>query len=303
MSEPLLKVRLQASYGGRTVLNDVSFDLQAGEVLGLVGTSGAGKSTLVLALLGLLPWRGGVVSGEVLLGGKNLLQIPEREARRIRGKMISLVPQSPMTALNSAVSLMRHFEEAWRAHENSGKAALATRLQELMMQVHLPHDREFLSRRPNQISVGQAQRISIALALLHRPAVVVADEPTSALDPVTQTEIVRLLRRLSAETGTALLYISHDLVSVVQLSDRLAVLSGGSIVECLPIESIAQALHPATRALLGSLPAPPEVLLRHRSLDTPEDELKSGEAMMLTTTTQTPSNSEIKAVTLPQLTT
>ncbi len=280
MGEPLLRVRLQASYGGRAVLNDVSFDLQAGEVLGLVGTSGAGKSTLVLALLGLLPWRGGVVAGEVLVGGQNLLQMTEREARRIRGKRIALVPQSPMTALNSAVSLMRHFEEAWRAHESSGKTALAVRLRELMTQVHLPHDREFLSRRPGQISVGQAQRVCIALALLHKPAVLVTDEPTSALDPVTQAEIVLLLRQLSVETGTTLLYISHDLISVVQLCDRLAVLSGGTIVECLPITSIAQALHPATRALLGSLPIPAEVLLQHRSLEETSRQSISGEAVL-----------------------
>jgi peptide/nickel transport system ATP-binding protein len=299
VSDPLLRVRLQASYGGRAVLNDVSFDLHAGEVLGLVGTSGAGKSTLVLALLGLLPWRGGAVTGEVLIGGKNLLQMKERDARRIRGKMIALVPQSPMTALNSAVSLMRHFEEAWRAHESSGKAALASRLRELMAQVHLPGDKEFLARRPSQISVGQAQRVSIALALIHKPAVLVADEPTSALDPVTQAEIVRLLRQLSVETGTTLLYISHDLVSVLQLCDRLAVLSGGSIVECLPIKSVAQASHPSTRALLGSLPVPAEVLLEHRL--TGERDVMSNETMMLRNTRALAADHKFGDVTLPQI--
>ena len=264
MSTPLLQVHLQASYGGRAVLNDVRFNLHAGEVLGLVGTSGAGKSTLVLALLGLLPWRRGSVTGEVLLDGKNLLQLHERDARRIRGKSLALVPQSPMTALNGAVSLQRHFDEAWRAHESSGKSALTARLDDLLAQVHLPANREFLARRPGQISVGQAQRVCIALALLHRPAVLIADEPTSALDPVTQAEIVRLLRQLSVASGTTLLYISHDLVSVLQLCDRLAVLHGGTIAECLPVMSIVEAAHPATRALLNSLPVPAEVLLRHR---------------------------------------
>ena len=121
MSVPLLEVRLRAEYGKRCVLTDVQFDLCAGEALGMVGTSGAGKTTLVLALLGLLPWRGGKVSGEVLLNGVNLLTLPAREARLIRGKEISLIPQSPMTALNPAVSLRSHFEAAWSAHETSGK--------------------------------------------------------------------------------------------------------------------------------------------------------------------------------------
>ena len=303
MRDPLLRVRLQASYGAKIVLHNVSFDLHAGQVLGLIGTSGAGKSTLVLALLGLLPWRGGTVTGEVLVDGKNLLQMPEREARRIRGRMIALVPQSPMSALNPVVSLMRHFEEAWRAHENSGKAALASRLRDLMAQVHLPCDKEFLRRRPSQISVGQAQRVSIALALLHRPAVLVADEPTSALDPVTQAEVVQLLRRLSVETGTTLLYISHDLVSVLQLCDRLAVLSDGSIVECLAVADIAQASHPTTRALLGSLPVPPDVLLRHRSLEQASPQPSCCEDSASTSTPDAVANEEIKDVTLPQLTT
>jgi peptide/nickel transport system ATP-binding protein len=296
-------VRLKAGYGDRAVLYDVSFNLCAGEVLGLVGTSGAGKSTLVLALLGLLPWRGGVATGEVLFAGKNLLQMPEREARRIRGRIIALVPQSPMTALNSAVSLMRHFEEAWRAHESSGKTALMSRLRELMAQVHLPCDREFLSRRPSQISVGQAQRVCIALALLHKPAILVADEPTSALDPVTQAEIVSLLRRLSVETGTTLLYISHDLISVVQLCDRLAVLSGGSIVECLPIMSMEQAAHPATRALLSSLPVPPEVLLQHRFKGAAVHEAAGRETIASHNTRREPASHKISEVTLPQFTT
>jgi peptide/nickel transport system ATP-binding protein len=298
VSDALLRVRLRASYGDRTVLNDVSFDLHAGEVLGLVGTSGAGKSTLVLALLGLLPWRGGVVTGEVLIGGKNLLLMKEREARKIRGKVIALVPQSPMTSLNSAVSLMRHFEEAWRAHESSGNAVLVARLKELMAQVHLPCDKEFLTRRPSQISVGQAQRMSMALALLHKPAVLVADEPTSALDPVTQAEVVRLLRKLSVETGTTLLYISHDLVSVLQLCDRLAVLSGGSIVECLPIAAVANAVHPSTRALLASLPVPARVLLQHRLSG--GGEAVSGDASLPHNTAQPANEHEIENVTLPQ---
>jgi ABC-type glutathione transport system ATPase component len=262
--EPLLRVNLQAGYANKQVLADVRFELQPGEVLGLVGTSGAGKSTLVMSLLGLLHWRGGRVTGEVLFDGQNLLALKNRELRKLRGRRVALIPQSPMTALNSAISLRAHFNEAWRAHENSGHAVLANRLQELLEDVQLPSDAEFLGRRPSEISVGQAQRVLIALALLHRPALIIADEPTSALDPVTQSQIVELLIRLNRRLGTTLLYISHDLVSVLQLSDRIAVLDAGTIVESLPVTRLADARHPATLALLRALPVPPEVLLAYR---------------------------------------
>jgi ABC-type glutathione transport system ATPase component len=267
MSAPMLQVHLRAEYGKRCVLSDVRFDLCAGEALGMVGTSGAGKTTLVMALLGLLPWRGGKTTGEVLIDGNNLLTMPAREARNIRGKRIALVPQSPMTALNSAVSLRSHFDEAWRAHESTGKKVLEERLRQLMREVQLPADDiGFLLRKPGQISVGQAQRVLIALALLHRPAILIADEPTSAMDPVTQAEIISLLRQLNRQNGTALLYISHDLLSVLQLCDRLAVLHSGAIAECVPVAQIDRARHPATLSLLRSLPVPVEALLSHGNL-------------------------------------
>lgn len=269
--ENLLRVALQAEYAGKPALRDVRFELRRGEVLGLVGTSGAGKSTLVQSLLGLLVWRGGRVTGKVMLAGQNLLALSERELRKLRGREVALIPQSPMTALNAAISLQTHFNEAWRAHENSGRAALAQRLETLLAEVQLPSDPEFLRRRPSQISVGQAQRVLIALALLHRPALIVADEPTSALDPVTQTQIVDLLKNLNRQHGTTLLYISHDLISVLQLSDRIAVLDAGTIVEILPAVEIDRARHPATRALLHALPVPPDVLLAYR--DRPSFEL------------------------------
>ena len=269
MSAPVMQVRLRADYGKRCVLQDVQFDLSAGEALGMVGTSGAGKTTLVMALLGLLPWRGGKASGEVLIDGSNLLTMPGGLARRIRGKRIGLIPQSPMTALNSAISLRSHFEGAWRAHESSGLKELESRLQQLMHEVQLPtEDDSFLRRKPGQISVGQAQRVLIALALLHRPSILIADEPTSALDPVTQAEIIKLLRQLNHDHGTALLYISHDLLSVLQLCSRLAVLHSGTIVECVRVAQIEQAQHPATLSLLGALPVPVRALLSDSITDT-----------------------------------
>jgi ABC-type glutathione transport system ATPase component len=266
----LLCVSMQAGYPGKPVLRDIRFELGHGEVLGLVGTSGAGKSTLVQSLLGLLPWRGGLVTGEVLLDGKNLLALSERDLRKMRGSRVALIPQSPMTALNAAISLETHFIEAWRAHESSGRAALAERLTTLLAEVQLPSDREFLRRRSTQISVGQAQRVLIALAILHRPALLIADEPTSALDPVTQAQVVDLLRRLNRQHDTSLLYISHDLVSVLQLSDRIAVLDGGTIVENMLVSEIGRGRHPATRALLNALPAPPDVLMSYRDRSTIE---------------------------------
>jgi ABC-type glutathione transport system ATPase component len=273
--EPLLRVALSASYSGKTTLSEIRFELQQGEILGLVGSSGAGKSTLVLSLLGLLPWRGGRVSGEVRLRGENLLALSEKQLRRLRGKEVALIPQSPMTALNSAISLQRHFEEAWKAHEPANREALAKRIRELMSEVQLPSDPEFLRRRPREISVGQAQRVLIALALLHRPALIVADEPTSALDPVTQSQIVDLLRNLNRRHSMTLLYISHDLTSVIRLCDRVAVLHDGSIVENVPVGQLNEVRHPASISLLRALPAPPEMLLRFRDDAAAEDLLQT----------------------------
>ncbi|MGI4829300.1 MAG: ATP-binding cassette domain-containing protein [Janthinobacterium lividum] len=263
MNEPLLEVSLSAGYGKRTIIQDLQFTLVAGERLGLVGTSGAGKSTLLLALLGLLPWRNGWTKGEVRLQGVNLLGLKEREARRLRGKAVALVPQSPTSALNSALSLQTHFQEAWRAHEPANRLRLGTRTEELLRRVNLPSDPAFLKRKPGEISVGQAQRCALALALLHRPALVIADEPTSALDPSTQVEVLKLLREITRDEDASILFVSHDLLSVLRLCTRIAVLHGGTIAECLATADIAQTQHPALRDLLRTLPAPPAVLLRY----------------------------------------
>ncbi len=266
MSErALLRVQLRAGYGRRSnapVLRDVAFEIQRGERFGLVGLSGAGKSTLVLALLGMLPWRGGWTEGEVFFEGVNLLALPESEARTLRGRRIALVPQSPMSALNPLVSLRRHFEQAWRAHQPSVNTAFEDRLREVLAQVQLPSERSFLLRRPGAVSVGQAQRVVLALALLHRPSLLIADEATSALDPCTQAEIVAMLRALNRSEETSVLYISHDLLSVLQFCGTLAVLDAGSIVECVEVERLLQkAGHPLTAALIRTLPAPLAAIL------------------------------------------
>lgn len=264
--EPVLKLSISAGYGGMTTLQDVALHIHAGERVGVVGSSGAGKSTLAMAAMGLLPWRGGWVRGEVRLHGGNLLGLHPRQWRAIRGRRMALVPQSPATALNPALTLRRHFREAWRAHVPVDARSLEERMRTLLQRVGLPADEAFLRRRPAEISIGQGQRILIALALLHRPELLVADEPTSALDVCNQAETLRLLDELSRENNMALLYISHDLVSVVQMCDRMVVLSGGAVVETLSCDSLhaETAYHPATRRLLQTLPAPPDVLRQTR---------------------------------------
>jgi len=263
MSEALLNVHLSAGYGKTTVLDNIELELWPGECLGVVGTSGAGKSTLMLALLNLLPWRGGWVRGEVRMNGRDLLAMKEREVRSLRGKEIALVPQSPMSALNPVVSLRAQFRAAWAAHEPK-VTYFEARLHSLLKRVQLPTDDAFLNRKPGEISVGQAQRITLAMALLHRPALLIADEPTSALDPVTQVEIIQLLRRIQREEGVALLYISHDLVSVLQLCDCVSVLDHGRIVTRTPVDALADpAAHPALKSLLATLPVPVATLLEH----------------------------------------
>ena len=259
--EPLLRVKLNAGYKAQQVIDGLQFEIARGETLGLVGSSGAGKSTLLLALMGLLSWRGGWVKGEVAFEGSNIVCMKEQQIRPLRGRRIALIPQSPLSALNTHLKLSRHFEEAWRAHETRPLCDLRTRLAVLLEQVDLPSDPEFLSRKPSQISVGQAQRIVVALALLHRPSLLIADEPTSALDAGNRLNVIDLLRKTNSIDGTALLYVSHDLLSVIQLCSHLAVLHGGTIVDSLPVSAIEeQATHPQTLALLRSLPIPFQAL-------------------------------------------
>jgi len=258
-----LHVRLSAGYGPTRVLDGLELDLSPGDCLGVVGTSGAGKSTLVLALLGLLPWRGGWAKGEIQLRGQNLLELKERQMRRLRGREIALVPQSPMSALNPSLSLGDHFREAWRAHQQES-SGFRERLHELLLQVQLPTGEAFLKRRPNEVSVGQAQRAVLAMALLHRPALLVADEPTSALDAVTQREVLDLFRHVVSESGTTLVLISHDLVSVLQVCREIAVLTEGRLAARRYVCNLTRREdHPALRSLLQTLPVPVELMLEH----------------------------------------
>jgi ABC-type dipeptide/oligopeptide/nickel transport system ATPase component len=255
VSAPLLRLQISVDYPQKAgVLNDFALTLGEGEIVGLVGPSGEGKSTVALSILGLLARKGARCRGEILFRGENLLFSRERDLRHIRGKSISLVPQSPVAALNPHLRLAAQIEEAWRAHER-GKPETVS----LMRSVSLPSDPAFLRQYPRTLSVGMAQRFVIALAILHRPALLLADESTSALDTVTQAEILSLFARLRKAHGLAILYISHDLASVASLCDRVAILKQGTVVEEAEVAQIfREPRHTYTRQLIAAIPRLPE---------------------------------------------
>jgi ABC-type glutathione transport system ATPase component len=256
--KPLLAAQLSVSYAGKQVLHGVEIDIQRGEVLGLVGQSGSGKSTLAMAILGLLDKKRSRAEGSIWFQGSELLQLSERELRRLRGKSVSLVLQSPLSSLNPALKIRTQLKEAWRAHASGSSADCVKAISGCLQSVSLPSDEEFQRKYPSQMSVGQAQRVLIAMAIMHRPALLIADEATSALDVITQSEILALFRELNRSTGMAILYISHDLASVAGICDRIAILHQGTIVECGTTEQIfTQPQHEYTQRLMAALPRIP----------------------------------------------
>ena len=264
---PLLSLRLSVDYRNKMgVLRDVSVELRQGEILGLVGQSGSGKSTLSLAILRLLHLKGGTANGNLLFKGEDLFAKTEAEMRSLRGREISIVLQSPLSSLNPALRIGTQLSEAWRAHADGTREECAAAIRTALTNVSLPNDRDFLRRRSSQLSVGQAQRVIIAMAILHRPSLLIADEPTSALDTITQSEILRLFAELNRELNTGIFYISHDLLSVAALCHRIAILNEGEIVECGPPSQIFGApQHSYTQKLVAALPRVP--LLATSSFD------------------------------------
>ncbi|HXB99394.1 MAG TPA: ABC transporter ATP-binding protein [Terriglobales bacterium] len=273
----LLSAQVSVRYPGKApVLRDVSLEIARGEIVGLVGQSGSGKSTLALAILGLLGRQRAIVEGKIIFQGADLLTMRERELRNLRGRSLSLVLQSPLASLNPALQIRTQLREAWRAHSDSNAAGITKNedcdraIQSALKSVSLPTDNDansedFLRKRASQLSVGQAQRVLIAMAIMHRPALLIADEATSALDVITQSEILELFARLNRETGMSILYISHDLPSVAGICKRIAILREGRIVECGATEQIFTApVHAYTQQLMSALPQVPvrrEVLL------------------------------------------
>ena len=260
MENPLLQIRINADYRNKPgVLRDFCLEIGQGEILGLVGESGCGKSTLSLAILGLLGLKGGRVTGHICLNGRELTKLGEREMRQLRGKELALVLQSPMSALNPALRLGTQLSEAWHVHQSGTRDQCERAIAEALRNVSLPDEPSFLKRFPAQISVGQAQRVLIAMSILHRPPLIIADEPTSALDLITQSEILQLFSQLSRKLGMSILYISHDLLSVATISQRVAVMEQGAIVECRPTADIFRnPTHAYTRRLVSALPLVPQ---------------------------------------------
>lgn len=251
----LLSADLSVSYADKPVLRDVRLEIRSGEVLGLVGQSGSGKSTLAMAILGLLDKSRAHREGEIRFQDSDLLQLSEGELRTLRGRAIALVLQSPLSSLNPALKIRTQLKEAWRAHASGTAANCSSAIQTSLQSVSLPADDEFLRKYPSQMSVGQAQRVLISMAVMHRPALLIADEATSALDVITQSEILALFRKLNRSTGMAILYISHDLASVAGICDRIAILHLGEIVECGTTQQIfASPQHEYTQRLMAALP-------------------------------------------------
>jgi ABC-type dipeptide/oligopeptide/nickel transport system ATPase component len=266
MGEALLSVNVSVDYPGKPgVLRGVSLNVRRGEIVGLVGQSGSGKSTLAMAILRLLDLKGATARGSIHLNtsefaSRDLMRCNEGELRRIRGKEIGLVLQSPMTALNPALRIGTQLAEAWRCHGGTMES-WKSRAMELLETVSLPPESSFLRKFPRQLSVGLAQRVLIAMAIMHNPSLLLADEPTSALDVITQSEILQLFATLSRKLDMGILFISHDLLSVATLCHRVAILHAGEIVECAPTDQIFQCpRHPYTQRLIAALPSSPALL-------------------------------------------
>lgn len=253
---PLLEVRdLRVRFGGTLAVDGVSFALRAGETLGLVGESGSGKSVTSLAVMRLLA-AGAIAEGSIRLRGAELLSMTERAMRGLRGRELAMVFQEPMTALNPVMPVGEQVAEAVRAHEPElGRAEVRERVVAALDEVALPSPGKRYGDYPHQFSGGQRQRILIAMAVVNKPALLIADEPTTALDVTVQAQILALLRGLREKHGLAMLFISHDLAVTAQVADRVAVMQGGRVIEENgTAELFRSPQHPYTRRLLLAAP-------------------------------------------------
>jgi ABC-type dipeptide/oligopeptide/nickel transport system ATPase component len=231
------------------------------EFLGLVGQSGSGKTTLALAVLRLLDHTGARIQGHTTLLGEELNGLDEHRMREIRGRRVGLIPQSPAAALNPRLRIRTQLAEAWRAHSCEPWSNQTERVTQLLNLVGLSPAAAYLERFPGEISVGQAQRVLIVMALLHAPPLLIADEATSALDLITQRDILDLFVRIGNEYHMSMLFISHDLLTVATLCHRLAILHGGEIVESGPVgQMISSPQHPYTKRLIEAIPIWPKTL-------------------------------------------
>lgn len=234
---------------------DVNFTLKAGERLGIVGESGCGKTVTGLSILGLLPRTQARVVGEVSFEGRDLLKLGARELRAVRGRRISMIFQEPMSALDPVFTIGQQISETLRAHRGIGKKEARERAVDALAQVGIPLPSRRVDEYPHQLSGGMRQRAMIAVALVCEPQILIADEPTTALDVTIQAQIIDLLLDLSARTGTALLFITHDLGVIAETCTRMLTMYAGEVVEDSSVDlALQRPLHPYTSGLLRSIP-------------------------------------------------
>jgi peptide/nickel transport system ATP-binding protein len=251
-----LKTHFFTRAGVIKAVDGVSFEIARGEVLGLVGESGSGKTVTGWSMLGLLDPPGRIVEGSIRLNGEELVGCPDETLRAHRGRDIAMIFQDPMMTLNPVLRIDTQMIEAITAHERVSRRAARARALTALAAVGIAAAEERLTAYPHHLSGGMRQRVAIAIALLHRPQVLIADEPTTALDVTIQSQILAEVQALCADSGTALIWITHDLAIVSGLADRIAVMYAGRVVEQGPVDAVfARPLHPYTRALLGSIPS------------------------------------------------
>ncbi len=250
------RLRIVMQGTNRDIVDDISFEIAPGEVLGLVGESGSGKTTVGLALLGHARRGVEIAGGKVLLGKDDVLAMSPGDLVRLRGQLISYVPQDPAAALNPALRIGTQMREILEAHDFGANAEeRRSRVAEMMREVALPDDTAFLKRYPHELSGGQQQRVGLAIAFACRPRVIVLDEPTTGLDVTTQAHVLSTVRELASAHGAAALYVSHDLAVVGTLANRMAVMYAGRIVELGPaIDLFRSAAHPYTQRLIAAIP-------------------------------------------------
>ena len=259
MNGPLLEVSdlsvVYRTYEGTVAaVNGLGFSLHRGRTLGLVGESGAGKTTTALSIMGLVPSPPGVVeSGRIIFDGQDLLRLPEREMKRIRGNRISMIFQDPMTSLNPVLTVGLQISEALAAHQDLSEAEAERRAAEMLERVQIPAAR--YREYPHEFSGGMRQRVVIAMALACNPSLIIADEPTTALDVTIQAQVLELMKSLKEEFATSMIMITHDLGVVGEVCDNVAVMYAGRIVETGSLEQVfSDALHPYTRGLFRCIP-------------------------------------------------
>jgi len=260
MPDPLLSVKnltvvFKTRLGEVPVIDDVSFSIAPGEILGIVGESGCGKTMTSLAIMRLMPEQGIVTSGSIKLSGEDLVFASEARMRGLRGNEISMVFQEPMTSLNPVFSVGEQIAEVLKSHQGFSKSEAREHAVELLESVKIPLPSQRANDYPHQLSGGMRQRVMIAIALACKPKVLIADEPTTALDVTVQAHIFELLHELRDQTGTSIILITHDMASVAEMAERVMVMYAGRKVEEGPVEEIlTNPLHPYTQGLIRCVP-------------------------------------------------